>query len=313
MKPETLEAWSDPSAHQEGFVTANGVRLQYLDWGSAGPALIFIHGGVDNPHAFDDLAPAFTDRFRVIAYARRGHGQSAGEGPFDTLTLTEDLRGLMDTLRIEKANLVGWSMGGNEATGMAISHPERVIRIVYLDGAFDCADPDFLAASKAIPSQFIETPASAMASLEVYRSYYQAEVVAPLEDMGRIEAYLRETVVVRSDGSLEQKMPKAIQESLFADILADPPRQYSRINCPALAIFPESQFNLQGADLQRRAIALECERKYMAPLRHKFMDQLRRELRGVQIMSVAGAHSDFFLNSRAEVVEAMRRFLMGVG
>jgi pimeloyl-ACP methyl ester carboxylesterase len=313
MMPPITRAWSDLSPHVEYFVTINGVRLQYLDWGGTGRALIFAHGGMDNPHAFDDLAPAFTDRFRVIAYARRGHGRSGGKGPFDARTLTEDLRALLDALHIDQADLAGWSMGGNEITGMAIRYPERVNRIVYLDGAFDFADPDFLKAFQAIPPEFVATPASAMASLDAYRSYYQAEVVAPLEDMRRIEAYLRETLVVRSDGSLEQKMPKAIQESLFADILADPPRQYARVNCPALAIFPESQFNLQGADLQRRALALECERKYMVPLRRKFMDQLRRELMGVQIMSVPGAHSDFFVNSREQVVGAMREFLMGVG
>ena len=122
----------------EHFVTINGVRLQYLDWGGTGRALIFVHGGMDNPHAFDDLAPAFTDRFRAIAYARRGHGRSDGKGPFDTETLTEDLRALLDILHIDRADLAGWSMGGNEITGMAIRYPERVNRIVYLDGAFDC-------------------------------------------------------------------------------------------------------------------------------------------------------------------------------
>ena len=145
---------------------ANGVRLQYLDWGGAGPALIFIHGGMDNPHAFDDLAPAFTDRFRVIAYARRAHAQSGGEGPFDAVTLTEDLRRLMDSLRIEKANLAGWSTGPGRGDRYG-NQPSRAryTDCLILDGAFDCADPDFLAASKAIPPQFIETPASAMASL----------------------------------------------------------------------------------------------------------------------------------------------------
>jgi pimeloyl-ACP methyl ester carboxylesterase len=83
--------WSDNSPHKSGFVTVNGVRLNYLDWGGSGPALMLIHGGGDNPQIFDDLAPAFTDRFRVVAYARRGHGQSEAKGPYDTATLTEDL------------------------------------------------------------------------------------------------------------------------------------------------------------------------------------------------------------------------------
>jgi len=294
----------------EYFATINGVRLQYLDWGGTGRTLIFVHGGMDNPHAFDDLAPAFTDRFRVIAYARRGHGRSGGKGPFDTATLTEDLRVLLDVLHIDQADLAGWSMGGNEITGMAIRYPERVNRIVYLDGAFDCADPDFLKAFKAIPPEFVETPASAMASLDAYRFYYQTEIVAPLEDMRRIEAYLRETVSVRQDGGLEPKMSKETQAALFADLLADLPRQYALVKCPALAIFPESQFNLHGADPQRRPLALACEQKYMAPLRQKFMEHLRRELSGVEIVTVPGAHSDFFLNSRERVVQIMRKFLL---
>lgn len=133
--------WVDTSPHKEGFVAANGITLEYLDWGGAGEVLILLHGSGDNPHVFDDLAPAFIDRFRVIAYARRGHGRSEARPPYDTATLTEDLRGLMDALRIPKASLAGWSLGGNEITAMAGSYPERVDKLVYLDGGYDWADP----------------------------------------------------------------------------------------------------------------------------------------------------------------------------
>ena len=54
--------WSDLSPHRTGFVAANGIRLNYLDWGGSGPVLILIHGLRNNPHFFDDFAPAFTDR-----------------------------------------------------------------------------------------------------------------------------------------------------------------------------------------------------------------------------------------------------------
>ncbi len=114
MKAQTSVAWSETAAHKSGFVTANGIRLHYLDWGGLGPVLILIHGGLDNAHIFDDLAPAFSDHFRVIAYDLRGHGHSDAKGPFDTTTRTEDLRGLMDSLGIAKAHLAGWSLGGND-------------------------------------------------------------------------------------------------------------------------------------------------------------------------------------------------------
>ncbi len=125
------DTWSDTSPHTSGFIVANGIRIHYLDWGDTGPALILVHGAYDNAHLFDDLATAFTGRFHVIAYDRRGHGESSAEGAYNTAVLTEDLRGLMDGLGIRKAHLAGWSMGGNEITAMAGTHPERVDRIVY--------------------------------------------------------------------------------------------------------------------------------------------------------------------------------------
>lgn len=106
------------------------IDYRILNSGGSGPVLILIHGFGDNPHIFDGLGPAFTDRFRVIAYARRGHEDSDAKEPYDTTTLTEDLRGVMDGLNVTKADLAGWSMGGNEITAMAGTHPERVGRLV---------------------------------------------------------------------------------------------------------------------------------------------------------------------------------------
>jgi pimeloyl-ACP methyl ester carboxylesterase len=137
-------AWTDVSPHASGFVIANGTRLHYLDWGGTGPTLILIHGYSDNPHVFDDLVPALGGQFRIVAYARRGHGQSGKAGPYDLGTLTEDLRVLMDSLGIARAHLAGWSMGGNEITAMAGRYPDRVERIVYLDG-YDWSDPAIVA------------------------------------------------------------------------------------------------------------------------------------------------------------------------
>src|SRR5262245_54608551 len=77
------QAWRDNASHKSDFVEVNGVRLNVLDWGGNGPPLILIHGLGDSPHVFDDLASFLCDRYHVIAYARRGHGQSeAPAGPY---------------------------------------------------------------------------------------------------------------------------------------------------------------------------------------------------------------------------------------
>jgi pimeloyl-ACP methyl ester carboxylesterase len=79
--------WTDNSPHKTGFVTVNGVRLHYLDWGGVGQALLFLHGSGDTAHIYDLVAPKFTNDFRVLALTRRGHGESEiPDDGYDTAT-----------------------------------------------------------------------------------------------------------------------------------------------------------------------------------------------------------------------------------
>src|SRR6266853_5506076 len=63
-------------AAKSAFVTANGVRLHYLDWGGRGDTILFLPGFNDTAHVYDQFAPRFTDRFHVIGLTRRGVGES---------------------------------------------------------------------------------------------------------------------------------------------------------------------------------------------------------------------------------------------
>jgi pimeloyl-ACP methyl ester carboxylesterase len=64
--------------YTERFITVNGLRLHYLDWGSANkPAFIMLHGISRVAHQFDHIAPYFTADYHVIAIDMRGHGDSA--------------------------------------------------------------------------------------------------------------------------------------------------------------------------------------------------------------------------------------------
>jgi pimeloyl-ACP methyl ester carboxylesterase len=305
-----LATWSDPAPHKSGFVTANGVQLQYLDWGGSGPPLILIHGLGANPHYFDDLAPAFTDRFRVVAYARRGHGQSEAKGPYDTATLTEDLRALMDSLGITKAHLAGHSMGGDEITAMAGTHPERVDRIVYLDAAYDTADPAHVAAFKAIPPIYTKAPPSAMTSLDAYRAHYRSMWFLDVSDPSRFDAFIRDLVVVQSDGTVRGRMSGTAMKELVTTLLTDH-RDFTKVRSPALAIYAASMPDVRNGDSSQRAEKLAWEQKYMVPFRAASVERIRRELPSVEILNVPGNHFDFIFVSREQVVATMRRFLLG--
>ena len=299
--------WSDTAPHSSGFVNASDVRLHYLDWGGSGPTLILIHGYGDNPHVFDDLAPAFTDSFRVVAYARRGHGRSGKSGPFETTTLTEDLRTLMDSLHITRAHLAGWSMGGNEITMMAGSHPERVDRIVYLDGAYDWADPAVRTAFDSLPVNLAPTP-DALVSLGAFRAWQIRAFFPAVTDTTRLEAYVRDLVDLQADGTVRPVMSDSVYQAMFVVLVTDR-RDYTKVKAPALAIYTETFLDVTVADSAQKAKNLAWEMKYFAPFREASIARVRREIPGIEILRVPGTHPDFVFNSRDKVVLAMRRFL----
>jgi pimeloyl-ACP methyl ester carboxylesterase len=307
MKTQSSVAWPDIATHKSGFVTANGIRLHYLDWGGMGPVLILIHGGLDNAHIFDDLAPAFTDHFRVIAYDLRGHGRSDATGPFDTTTRTEDLRGLMDSLGIIKAHLAGWSLGGNDITAMARTYPERVDSIVYLEGAYDWGRPALADAFKSLPIDF-RAPANAMRSLDAYREYQKSIWFPAVSDTSRFEAYVRDLVVIQSDGTVRPRMADSVTQEVLRTTLAYR-RDYTQVGSPALAIYAETFFDVRNGDPAQLAKKLDWEQKYIAPFRAASIERVRRELPSVEIVKVPGTHKDFVFTSREQVVSAMQRFL----
>jgi pimeloyl-ACP methyl ester carboxylesterase len=134
---------SAPNDHgpEPRFVTVNGVRLHYLDWGGAGEALLFLTSLGGTAGDFQPLAINLTDRFHVLGLTRRGQGQSdKPSAGYDTSTLVEDIKSFLDAMNIKRVTLIGYSVAGNEETGFATLYPQRVIKLVYLDAAYDLAE-----------------------------------------------------------------------------------------------------------------------------------------------------------------------------
>jgi 3-oxoadipate enol-lactonase len=105
-----------------------GVVLHYKVLGSSErPVLIFINSLGSDLRIWQEVAPAFAERFLVILYDKRGHGLSdAPSAPYSIDDHTDDLIALLDHLGIDKASLVGLSVGGMIAQRMAVRAPGRV-------------------------------------------------------------------------------------------------------------------------------------------------------------------------------------------
>jgi pimeloyl-ACP methyl ester carboxylesterase len=126
------------SSPADQFVKANGITLQYVDWGGQGDVLLFLPGLGDDVHRFDTFAPRFSDRFHVLGFGRRGQGASdKPANGYDTETLVQDVRGFLEALNIARVDLIGHSMAGIEMTRFATQYPERVRHLIYLDAAYD--------------------------------------------------------------------------------------------------------------------------------------------------------------------------------
>ncbi|CAM3145948.1 alpha/beta hydrolase [Saccharomonospora xinjiangensis] len=110
-------------------IAVNGVRLAYDDLGT-GPAVVFVHAGIADRRMWDDQFEALAATHRVVRYDWRGYGESGdARGRFAHY---RDLLALLDALDIERATVVGASMGGAYAIDAALAAPHRVSGLVVL-------------------------------------------------------------------------------------------------------------------------------------------------------------------------------------
>jgi pimeloyl-ACP methyl ester carboxylesterase len=108
-------------------VDLNGARLWYDETGS-GPAVLLLHGGLGDSGLWEPVVPLLAEGFRTIRTDLRFFGRSVG--PAGPWSWHDDVIGVLDELGIERAALVGLSLGGKLALDLALAHPERLWAVV---------------------------------------------------------------------------------------------------------------------------------------------------------------------------------------
>lgn len=103
------------------------VQLHVVDRGQ-GPAILFVHGWLNDATVWEGVIDQLSDEFRCIAVDLRGHGQSdaAGAGNYGRPLVLDDLRRILEERGIAQACIVGHSLGGYLALALAIEDPDRV-------------------------------------------------------------------------------------------------------------------------------------------------------------------------------------------
>ncbi|HEY9289164.1 MAG TPA: alpha/beta fold hydrolase [Candidatus Dormibacteraeota bacterium] len=121
-----------------GFATVNGGRLHYEIAGT-GPDVVLIHSAITDSRSWGPQFKQFAGLFRVLRYDLRGFGQS--DVPHGQYSNVEDLRGVMDAAGIERAAMVGVSMGGGTALDFTLEFPDRVMALALVASAVSGRSP----------------------------------------------------------------------------------------------------------------------------------------------------------------------------
>jgi pimeloyl-ACP methyl ester carboxylesterase len=285
------------------LVARGGVRLHVLRWEAEAPALVLLPGLGHSAHVFRELAPALAGAFRVIGFTPRGHGQSST--PTDGYTLevfAEDLRAVLDVLKVESAVLAAHSLSGAVATRLAVRRPERVRGIVYLDALHDYTNWDDVMARNPFPPPRRPDFGDRDATREWMRRYVPGFWCDPLE--ADLAAHApTETSAWRGE--------------LLTGLLDDAavhPAPFAALRCPALALMATESLRTQfGWRMPMEDGDRELAEAHLREVREPWLRTSEARFLGeapdARVVRVDGGHY-FFLTARDRVADEIRAFAL---
>jgi len=265
----------------------------------------------NSAHIYDDLAPRFTDKFHVIALTRRGHGDSdSPENSYDVDTLTEDVSQFMDALKIKKAILVGHSIAYIELCRFSALHPERALKFIFLDAAYDRTK--FKVFAEKHPLKGVQPPEQDCHTIEEYITYTK-RIAPELADIWS-ELWDEETlhiVKISADGKVVDKMPDEIAQKIIDASRNYPPEDLT-IKVPALSIYAIWDHYLFPDYLteEQEVLLIEFQNQVRLPIQRECIKQFRQNVPHAKIIEIPQGHHYCFIKQEELVYEEMRKFLL---
>jgi 3-oxoadipate enol-lactonase len=117
-----------------GFIESDSEQIYFESWGDGAETVVLAHGMGGSHAVWYQQVPFLAQRYRVVTWDQRGFGRSTNNnGDIGPAPSVRDLQRLLDHLEIDRAHVVGQSMGGWPALGFTIAHPNRVISLTLAD------------------------------------------------------------------------------------------------------------------------------------------------------------------------------------
>jgi len=230
----------EPISH---FFYSDRLKLQFWDYGQDNkPAVVLVHGALDHARNWDWVARELSQRYHVYALDLRGHGNS-GWAPGAAYTVAEhvlDLSALLDIINDFPVRLVGHSMGGGIALHYAGVYPQRVQKLVSIEGlGFPMEHP-----MHGPPSTRVRSWIENICDLEKRRTKSYPSLDAAMARMREVNPRLTDEVARHltlhgtnwdSDGSLLWKFDNFVRVfPPYGHHIADAVEILSQITCPTL-------------------------------------------------------------------------------
>ncbi len=311
------QPWRDPSPHQVRTITVDSsVKLEVLDWGGTGPPVVLL-GCYLSAHAYDEFAPKLADRFHVYGITRRGIGASdKPSAGYAVRRSADDVLDVLSALGVQRTLLVGTSCAGQVLTVFAAQHSDRLLGLVYLDGASDPTTTD----AEYEPSMPDPATLPRLAKPHVPDlTSFTALRLAQQRDRGWAfpESELRHQYAANADGSVgESLLDPVIRRAITMDHRIKP--DYTRIRVPVLAIYQAQRpFDDMAAGYairneQERA-ALRQQHDATRALYSKWQRDLLAVLPTARVVDLPASNPFMFLSNEADVLREIRAFAATLG
>ncbi len=237
-----------PTPTARSFI-AQRLRLHYADWGNEdAPPLVLVHGGRDHCRNWDWVAARLAADYHVMAPDLRGHGDSAWAeaGGYGMLGFIYDLAQLVHQQTTGPINLIGHSLGGNVALRFAGLYPERVRRLVCIEGLGPSPKLEGELAARGIGERLRgwvdEQRQLAARQPRRYASFADALARMRAENAHLSEAQAehltRHGVRQNEDGTYSWKFDPYVRSWAPVDIARDDIRQlWAAVTCPTLLVY----------------------------------------------------------------------------
>jgi pimeloyl-ACP methyl ester carboxylesterase len=217
--------WTTQTKGTGKYAEVNGINLYYEIHGSGRP-LILLHGGLGSGEMFGPVLPQLAEHHQVIAVDLQGHGRTADiDRPIDIRLMAGDIAALIDHLRLDKPDVVGYSLGGGVALQTAAQYPAKVRRLVMVSA--NVRTDAIYADMRAQQGQVSAGAAEFMKETPMYQLYQR---VAPRpEDFPRLLTKIGESMSKDFDFSDEVRglqMPTLV---VCADADMAPPSHYVEV------------------------------------------------------------------------------------